>query len=200
VLTLALGASVIGPTPVAAAPAQEPTVPLTVAGELPVAPQVEPAPDAVVAPDAPAVAEVAPESSSRPLFTESRKIVAIIGGLVFVALALLLLTIRYWRVTRPVPVDAAMPEPVPVLDPVFVVEPDRVSIPASSAVPASVAAADHRPDATWEPRGTGEHAAVQLQAAPLAVRPGSPVARPPRQARQAALARRAEGVQVDEAR
>lgn len=43
------------------------------------------------------------------LVSGSRKVMAVIGGLVIVALALMILTIRYWRVTKPIasePVDA----------------------------------------------------------------------------------------------
>ncbi|MEZ5178960.1 MAG: hypothetical protein R2746_12010 [Acidimicrobiales bacterium] len=44
-------------------------------------------------------------AGSKRVADENRKIWAVVGGLVFVALALTLLTIRYWRKTRPVPVD-----------------------------------------------------------------------------------------------
>lgn len=48
------------------------------------------------------------------LVTESRKVLAVIGGLVIVALALALLTVRYWRQTKPVAGPAAAPvEPGP---------------------------------------------------------------------------------------
>lgn len=155
----------------------------------------EPGADVTVGADEPDVDRgEAAEPESRPLFTESRRIVAIIGGLVLVALALLLLTIRYWRVTKPIPA-AAVPErseatAVPARG---AVPEEFVVAPITSEVPVSVAAADHRPDDTWEPRGTGEHAAVTIAAQRAAARPKPAIARPGRDARQAALARTANG-------
>jgi hypothetical protein len=163
-------------------------------------PAVEPTAEPVA--DDQAVAEDA-GPTSRPLFTESRKILAIIGGLVFVALALTLLTVRYWRITKPVPlpvddppsaVDAAALDPADA--PLFIGDLDPPLAPITTEVP-SVAAADHRPDATWEPRGTGEHAAIRVAAEEAATASGassssagssSTIARPGRAARRAALA------------
>ena len=54
--------------------------------------------------------------NSAQVNSENRRIWLVVGGLVAVALALLLLTIRYWRHTRPLPVDEggeAQPEPHP---------------------------------------------------------------------------------------
>ena len=48
---------------------------------------------------------------SQRLATESHKVMAVIGGLIVVALSILLLTMRYWRSTRPVP-----PVEEPVVD------------------------------------------------------------------------------------
>lgn len=49
--------------------------------------------------------EAQPEPA-RFLTAESRRIVAVIGGLVMVALALTWLTVRYWRATKPVAAGA----------------------------------------------------------------------------------------------
>lgn len=137
----------------------------------------------------------------RRLATESRRVLAIIGALVAVALALTILTIRYWRYTRPVAEPTTTSPPL-VLDDesVFVTEPEPEPVAAlRPAVPAvapddhepgpprqrSVAGADHATaDVDWEPRGTGEHAVV------TAVPPG--MARPGRAARKVALSRPVE--------
>jgi hypothetical protein len=143
------------------------------------------------------------ESPDQPLFSENRKVAAVIGGLVFVALALLLLTVRYVRVTKPVAASAE--EGLPMLPPtlelndesVFVVASDEGSQPVVPTVPpldvepaieaptaaATIAASggtDHdRADDDWEPR-TGEHERVEIQR-------GAAVARPGRAARRKAL-------------
>lgn len=139
------------------------------------------------------------ETPDQPLWTENRRIQAIIGGLVFVALALLLLTIRYARVTKPVAASAE--EGLPMLPPtlelndesVFVVASDDISQPAQPIVPtvpevsveraiepttAEVtiipAAAGTDPSAAdedWEPR-TGEHERVEIASGAALVRPG----------------------------
>lgn len=124
------------------------------------------------------------------LFTESRKVLATIAGLVISALALTLLTIRYWRATRPVPVaveGAGRP-----LAPGGAVTGTAAALaraelpqaePATAAAP--VASADHpRADADYEPQGTGEHARVELPPPAVGNRPG-------RDARRAALGRSA---------
>lgn len=134
----------------------------------------------------------------RRLATESRRVMAIIGALVFVALALLVLTIRYWRVTKPVRFepDASTPTPEPEVPATPAAAAAAVAEPAASAedVPTgrstrrsrrSVAGADHAAaDADWEPRGTGEHAVVEP--APTGA------ARPGRTARKVALTRSAD--------
>ena len=129
-------------------------------------------------------------SEGKPLWSESRKVAAIIGALVFVALALTLLTIRYVRVTKPIllaptpeptsdsaATQAAAPAPVEGADP-------TPTAPVPAAVdpgPAEPAATDHAAvDASWTPRGTGEHPAV-----PVVARPGT-------DARRAALGATAE--------
>lgn len=135
----------------------------------------------------------APKPPERRLITESRRVMAIIGALVAVALALALLTVRYWRHTRPVAPETGtrMPSVLDELDDDAIF----VGVPAADVVPdagedlgrrsrRSVAGADHASaDTDWEPRGTGEHDVVE--APPAIVRPG-------RTARRAALARPAE--------
>ncbi|MCU1356166.1 MAG: hypothetical protein JWM89_1584, partial [Acidimicrobiales bacterium] len=49
--------------------------------------------------------------SDHRLLTEDRKILIIVGALIFVAVALTLLTIRYWRQTRPARIAALAPAP-----------------------------------------------------------------------------------------
>jgi hypothetical protein len=201
---MALGAALLGAWPAAMAAAQAPEVQPTIVDPgstqpVGIEPVTEPAPEPAPEP----AAEPTVEPTSRPLFTESRKILAIIGGLVFVAFALALLTVRYWRMTKPIPAAVGSPSadgaPAPVdpssFDPadapLFVGDLDPPLAPITTEVP-SVAAADHRPDTTWEPRGTGEHAAIQVAAA--AASGSSPhgsapsIARPGRAARAAALA------------
>ncbi len=74
---------------------------------------------------------------------ENRKIWLVVGGLVMVALGITLLTVRYWRHTRPVPLAATS------------LQPGRHSRRA-------VAGADHAAvDEQWEPRGTGQHDRIE---------------------------------------
>jgi hypothetical protein len=134
----------------------------------------------------------------KPLWSESRKVAAIIGALVFVAFALTLLTIRYIRMTKPIPLapaapDAAVPapepapevapEPAPVARDPDPVAPATEPVQTVAPTPASDdPVADHvEADAAWEPRGTGEHPAVAA------------VARPNAGARRAALERASDG-------
>ncbi|MCB0997020.1 MAG: hypothetical protein KDB21_18125 [Acidimicrobiales bacterium] len=102
VLALALSCVALGASaaPAGAAPSQDPTSTAVSFG-------AEEATTTVAA----SVADVVPEttqevtegtSSESRLLTESRKLVATIGGLVVAALGLTLLTIRYWRATRPI--------------------------------------------------------------------------------------------------
>lgn len=140
------------------------------------------------------------ETPDQPLFTENRKVAAVIGGLLFVALALFLLTIRYVRVTKPV--AASADEGLPMLPPtlelndesVFVVaspdgsEPSQPVVPvvpdvapepaieaatlASSTAAAAAPGTDHdAADADWEPR-TGEHERVEISTGAALARPG----------------------------
>lgn len=129
----------------------------------------------------------------KAIFTESRKVAAVIGGLVFVALAILLLTIRYIRVTKPVaPGDISdlpfladdvelddaevfVADLAPKAEPVKPV-PDEVP----SVAMAGASAADHAAaDADWEPR-TDEHQRVEIPT-------GTTMARPSIAARRKAL-------------
>jgi hypothetical protein len=135
-------------------------------------------------------------SEERSLLTESRKVLATIAGLVIAALALALLTVRYWRATAPVPVGV---EPLPVGatagataaatasasgDPVLGTE-AALALASGRRSRRSVAGADHATaDEDWEPRGTGEQPAIDLDA--------PKVHRPARSARVAALARSSE--------
>ncbi|HRW38481.1 MAG TPA: hypothetical protein P5254_12330 [Aquihabitans sp.] len=128
-------------------------------------------------------------TSESSLFTESRKVLATIGALVAVALALTLLTIRYWRTTKPV-APATHGEPKAWRDgaPVMGTEAALAAVPAGAAPPrpGRVASADHaRADEDYEPHGTGEHARVEVGA--------SAARRPGREARAAALGRRTDG-------
>lgn len=118
------------------------------------------------------------EPASQSLASENRRIRAIIGALVVVAVALLLLTVRYIRVTKPVPPTAAV-DPVA---PAVVAAGAGAGGPVDEPAPTTrrgrrsrraVAGADHAAaDADWEPRGTGEHEVVEVPAAAGAVRPG----------------------------
>ena len=128
-------------------------------------------------------------TSESSIFTESRKVLAAIGGLLICALALTLLTIRYARATRPVPkVAPGDPQPLRSGTPVTGT---AAALAAAEAAPAAVAAEptpapagppDHpRADADYEPQGTGEHARIEV--------PTGAVNRPGRAARTAALGR-----------
>jgi hypothetical protein len=78
-----------------------------------------------------------PDPPATRLLTESRKVAAVIAGLVIVALALALLTVRYWRQTKPMPLvdadDADADEVEAVDEPLFVAP---ASLPADPPVPA----------------------------------------------------------------
>jgi len=134
------------------------------------------------------------ESEDQPetaIFTESRKVAAIIGGLVFVALAILLLTIRYIRTTKPVaPGDVSdlpfLADDVDVDDDeVFVVglDEDKVA-PATPVIPdtageasttalAATPGTDHASaDDDWEPK-TDEHQRVEIPSGTTLARPST---------------------------
>ncbi len=113
----------------------------------------------------------APAPTETALFTESRKIMAIIGALVFVALLLALLTARYVRKTKPRPIaeSTSTSDELEGVDPV-----PSIEVPIAEPPSADHHAADH----DWEPR-TGEHQRIE---APIAG-----VTRPGVEARRAAL-------------
>ena len=121
------------------------------------APTEEPAPPPTSGEDSSAVDEDAVKA-------ENRRLVAIVGGLIAVAVALLLMTIRYWQVTRPGPAD-------PTEEDAYEDEPAGDEEMDTSPVPVkrlhgrrsrrAVAGADHAAaDDDWEPRATGEHPAI----------------------------------------
>lgn len=139
------------------------------------------------------------ESPDQALWTENRKVAAIIGGLLFVALALLLLTIRYIRVTKPVVASAE--EGLPMLPPTLELNDESVFVVASAdgskpaepvvpivpepsvepaiepttaevtAIPAPAGTDPDAADADWEPR-TGEHERVEIATGATLARPG----------------------------
>jgi hypothetical protein len=116
----------------------------------------------------------APAPIETALFTESRKIMAIIGALVVVALLLALLTARYVRTTKPQPIVDPAPDEPDDADEVGVDPIPSVEVPIAEAPSADHHAADH----DWEPR-TGEHQRVDP--------PPTGVARPGPAARRAVL-------------
>lgn len=111
-------------------------------------------------------------AQERRLFTESRKIYAVVAGLVVVALCLSLLTVGYWRRTKPVrPVRRR-----------GVVAPATQSARVGRQ---SVAGADHAAaDDTWESHATGEHERIDP--------PRQSVVRPSAAARKQAMDRARE--------
>jgi hypothetical protein len=176
-------AVLLGAAPVAARPAQDPgatTFPVegsttTIAAVPAAGSEAEP-----VEPVAEPTEAVG--TGSDKVADENRKIWAVVAALVLVAVALSLLTIRYWRKTRPVSPDAEAEPEADVEDPPARELPgdpvdadaadDTAPVPvvdAPLAVPASarraVAGADHASaDDAWEPRGTGEHERVVVAA------------------------------------
>ena len=137
------------------------------------------------------------QQPDQPLWSENRKVAAVIGGLVFVALALLLLTIRYIRVTKPVATSAE--EGLPMLPPTLELNDESVFVVASTdaskppePIVATVSEVDAEPvlepttsetpivgppgadhdaaDQDWEPR-TGEHERVEIATGTTLARP-----------------------------
>ena len=143
----ASGLALVGAGPAGAMPAQDPITSTTAASVQTTAL----GPTTAVA-GAGTDTEVSASDTKR-VADENRKIWLVVGGLVLVALGITLLTVRYWRYTRPVP-----PSTTPA-------EPGRHSR-------RSVAGADHAAaDEQCEPRGTGEHDRVE---APPSGRPNRP--------------------------
>lgn len=95
------------------------------------------------------------EQPARRVATESRRVMAVIAGLVFVALALALLTARYVRITKPSALVASGAAEESA---------GATSRRESRRSRRSVAGADHAAaDDDWEIHATGEHAQVDLK-------------------------------------
>ncbi len=180
-----LGLAAAGPTPASAAPAVPSAPAVTAVPAVPVAPAQDPettttapATTATTAPatepDAtePAAADEEPESGvgSRRVADENRKIWFVVAALIAVAVALSLLTLRYWHQTRPEAASA----PADLDDDLVVATeaPPRGSDAPGRRSRRAVAGADHaEADEAWEPRGTGEHDRVEVPAATRSPRP-----------------------------
>lgn len=159
-----LGLALLGRGPTAAAtPAQEPTPSSTMpAGTVAAVPTTS-------TPTGPDAGKVA---------AEDRQIWLVVAGLVAVAVALLLLTIRYWRQTRPVPPLVEAETSVAAAVPGSVAEAGVTSVAGTASLgpgrPSrrAVAGADHAAaDDEWEPRATGEHERIDV---PVTRRPTRP--------------------------
>ncbi|MCB0971921.1 MAG: hypothetical protein KDA97_10485 [Acidimicrobiales bacterium] len=169
-LGLALASLVAPALPASAQDTTDPSV-STTAADATTASTAAPAGTGDVAPDDTGQTVLESPSSDQRLATENRRVLAVIGGLVVVAIALTLLTIRYARATRPVAGGEAPPS-----------EPRRRRRSRKA-----VAGADHASaDDDWQPRATGEHTAV-------APKPATPFARPGAAARRRALDLPADG-------
>lgn len=106
---------------------------------------------------------------SRRVADENRKIWVVVAGLIGVAVGLSLLTFRYWRQTRPVPL-ADPTDPTDPADPVPAADPraprSRPGEGGGRHSRRAVAGADHpAADDEWEPRGTGDRDRVEVPAA-----------------------------------
>ncbi|CAN5576145.1 hypothetical protein BH10ACT1_BH10ACT1_37500 [soil metagenome] len=157
-----------GAVPAAAAPRQDPTATTALDPTATTAPTATGlAPTTTAAVTTTTAAAGGPDTDK--VAEEDRKIWLVVGGLVAVAIALLLLTIRYWRHTKPVPLDAA---PVAA---------DDAAAPSGRRgrrgergrhSRRAVAGADHATaDEGWEPRGTGEHQRTEAPSAATSSRP-----------------------------
>lgn len=187
-LALSLSGAVVVAGPVAASPAlpsaperaaQVPTDDTT-GDQIPVeeTPAEETPADDTVAED-PGVdaADDDPESDSGAVDAENRRILLIIIGLVAVAIAIALLTIRYWRQTKPVlPQTDDVDDGSPADDPEAGDDPyaDLFEPVAESSRRSrrAVAGADHpEADEQWVPRGTGEHDRIEVAEASTISKP-----------------------------
>ena len=100
--------------------------------------------------------------SVRAWLTDDRKIFLVVGGLLFIAVALTFLTVRYWRLTRPVKAARTSAAGRHASEP-FVAPPEAVPHPPERVTRRAVAGADHRgADQDWQPRGTGEHERIEV--------------------------------------
>ena len=98
-------------------------------------------------------------AGSRRAADENRRIWVVVAGLIAVAVGLSLLTIRYWRQTKPVPLA---PVPASGADAASRERRNRRAEGGRHSRRA-VAGADHvSVDDGWEPRGTGEHDRVEI--------------------------------------
>lgn len=188
---LGVGAALVPASPVLAGAAQDPGASFG-GTEAPVTTTTVAATSTTAASETNQTLVESEEAPDQPVFTENRKVAAVIGGLVLVALALLLLTVRYIRVTKPSSADVEPDFPMlpPDLDlhddSIFVDEPDAPSTdpsepgasePATALAGATLAvegarATDHdAADEDWEPR-TGEHERVEIPRGTTLVRPG----------------------------
>ena len=132
---------------------------------------------------APSAEKASPTTSGRSaeIDAENRRILAIVGALVAVALALVLLTIRYWRATRPVAADTRVSdESTDVEDENPEAEDENVAeVPPTvdrtgRRSRRAVAGADHATaDDGWEPRATGEQPRIDPPTSGRTVRPSS---------------------------
>ena len=176
-------ATPVGATPTAQVPGE---------GDLELPAEEGPEGDLPVEPAATEPAETAPAAtepeaeSDGSVDAENRRILLIVLGLVAVAIAITLLTLRYWRQTKPVPVavedvfagdvdgdghsDPAPAAPTPD-DGAYSELFEPVVVPARHSRRA-VAGADHAgADDLWVPRGTGEHDRVEVSEAPVISKP-----------------------------
>lgn len=120
------------------------------AGDSEVSEEVDEEEDPVVADPAPVDTDAVDREAVK---AEDRRMIIVVGGLVAVAVALLLLTIRYWRVTRPVT------EPIQG-DELRHTGAERRRFGRRSR--RAIAGADHAgADADWQPRSTSEQEAVR---------------------------------------
>ncbi|CAN5782008.1 hypothetical protein BH23ACT2_BH23ACT2_17750 [soil metagenome] len=141
VVLVVVFALVTAPGPATGTPQQDPTATTAPETGLDPVPDVDEAPGVTDDP----TSEEGDGAGGSTVAAENRRIWLVVGGLVAVALALSLLTFRYWRHTRPVPVDSRSPQ-----------SPRRSGWGDHSR--RAVAGADHAAaDESWEPRGTGEH-------------------------------------------
>lgn len=181
---LGVGAAVLPASPVLAGATQDPGA--TFGTEAPVTTTTAAAASTTEASQTNQTLVESEEAPDQPVFTENRKVAAVIGGLVLVALALLLLTVRYIRVTKPSSSADVEPD-LPMLPPDLDLNDDSVFVdgsddafavaPATAAPAAATLAADAPPatdhdaaDDDWEPR-TGEHERVEIPRGTTLVRP-----------------------------
>lgn len=146
-------------------------------------PTQDPAPTTTIDPSATldsVAKESAPSANSEPatgndaksVAEENRRIWLVVAGLVAVAIALSLITIRYWRQTKPFAPGTVREEPAPTVAPPMTTQPAAEVKSPGRRSRRAVAGADHASaDEEWEPRGTSEHHRVEVAAAGGRVRP-----------------------------